>query len=167
METNLVEQTPAEITKFGMDSLRQLRELVTNRPDKDKLVIGGKQYLYYYDWQLLGRFFGIIAGTETVEEIIEEEPLNIGGETNLYVKRVVGYKAKAAAWQNGQKVSNAMAICMLDEPNWKNKQRSFAYSMAQTRSCAKALRNCLEWVVKMPVQGQQQIEFADDIAEEM
>src|SRR6185437_14382005 len=44
-------------------------------------------------------------------------------------------------------ISSAEAMCLNDEPNWKSKPMFQLKSMAQTRACAKALRNVLAWVV--------------------
>jgi hypothetical protein len=44
-------------------------------------------------------------------------------------------------------ISAAEAQCTVEEANWKNKELWQLRSMAQTRACAKALRNVLAWIV--------------------
>lgn len=131
---------PVEQVQFGKASLQQLREIIKSRPDK--LVIKGKQYLEFSDWQTLGAFAGITAYVEMVE------PWNVG-ET----KEFVGFHATARAVRNGEIISRAEAICLFNEPNFKGKPQNYAYSMAQTRACRKALSTVLLWIVKLPQSG--------------
>lgn len=141
----------------GQLALKELKALVQRRPDK--LVINGKQYLYFSDWQILGAFFGITAYITETREINEEKPTEDGKWT---LKEPKGFLARAVAMKDGKELSAAEAECMLDEKNWKGKPRFQARSMAQTRACAKTLRNCLQWVVRLP-----DSEFAEESVEEV
>lgn len=148
---------PKEIVKDGQLALQELKRLVTSRPDK--LVINNRQYLYFSDWQTLGAFCNITAKVVETQEINHDRPSETG---TMVFTEPVGFWARAVAVNNeGREVSAAEAECMFDEPNWKNKPRFQVRSMAQTRACAKALRNCLSWIVRLPTS-----QFSDEVAEE-
>ena len=127
----VVEEKPQEVIEAAKLAAQQLTNIVTTRPNK--LVVGGKQYLFFEDWQMLGKFYGITARVLSSEEIIKKG-------------QPVGYLAKAAAVHQGYEVSTAEAECTIKEPNWASKPMFQLRSMAQTRACSKALRNCLGWV---------------------
>src|SRR5262245_17481792 len=103
---------------------------------KKKVIINGKQYLEFGDWQTLSRFFGATVGTEWTKRIERNELL-------------VGYEARAIVWQHGQVISAAEASCLRDEKNWANRDEFALKSMAQTRAGSKALRNAFGWVAEM------------------
>jgi hypothetical protein len=107
--------------------------VITTRPRR--LSLGGKPYPFFEDWQTCGKFYGITAGT------VSTKFLQMGA--------VRGFEAVAEAIdaRTGQRVSSAEAMCMSDEPNWAKKPLFQLRSMAQTRACAKALRNVLGWVM--------------------
>lgn len=95
----------------------------------------GETYLELEDWLTIARFYGISP------RVVSTSPVTFGD--------VHGWEARADAVHNstGQVVSSADAMCLNDEPNWKNKPQFMLRSMAQTRASAKALRNVLAWVV--------------------
>jgi hypothetical protein len=148
---------PHRQVTVGKQALRELKALVQHR--SDKLVINGRQYLYYSDWQLLGAFFGITARVTDTAEITRDKPSEDG---NFIFKEVVGFIAKAEAIREGVVASAAEAECLFEEKNWGSKPRFQLRSMAQTRACSKALRNCLQWVVRLPDSN-----FAEESAEEL
>lgn len=141
----------------GTAALNELRAIIATRPDK--LVINNKQYLFYTDWQLLAAFFGINTRVTKTQEIMMDKPSSDG---KVVFEVGVGFHAWAEAYKGNQIVGSAEAECMFDEQNWKGKARFAVLSMAQTRACAKALRNCIGWVVRLPVGRQTQPEIADD-----
>lgn len=155
MTTELV--APDQQVLAGKRALKELKALVQSHPDK--LMISGKQYLYFPDWQILGAFFGITASVVETAEITREKPALDGKFTLL---EVIGFTARAIAMRDGKEVSAAEAECLFEEPNWAKKPRFQLRSMAQTRACAKALRNCLQWVVRLP-----DSDFGEEAAEEM
>jgi len=122
---------PGQVVKEALEAARELQKIVDSR--KKKLILGGKQYLYFEDWQTLGRFDRTTAKVIDTKEIFQDNKL-------------FGFSAKAVALKDGIEISAAEAECCFDEPNWKNKPRFQLKSMAQTRACAKALRNCLAFV---------------------
>src|SRR5262245_3673720 len=90
-----------------------------------KVIIGGKQYLEFGDWQTLARFFGATVGIEWTRSIERKEVL-------------AGYEARAVVWQHGQIISSAEASCLRDEKNWAKRDEFALKSMAQTRAGSKA-----------------------------
>jgi len=142
METKVIakiEETPAEVIATAQLAAKQLTTIISSRPNK--LVVGGKQYLYFEDWQTLGKFYGVSARVLSTEELFKG-------------KIAIGYLAKAAAVHNGYELSTAEAECTQAEPNWSSKPMFQLRSMAQTRACSKALRNCLGWVAVLAGYGE-------------
>ncbi len=122
---------PAEVIKSATEAAKKLKEIIASKPKK--VMINGEQYLEYEDWQTVGRFYGVTAKA-TDANLIE-------------LDGVKGFKAQAVSIKDGVEISGATAYCMQDEENWKTKPLFQLASMAQTRACAKALRNVLAWVV--------------------
>jgi hypothetical protein len=106
---------------------------------KKKVTFNGQTYLQFEDWQTLGRFYGVTA-------IVRNTKYVEFGEGD---DRIKGFEAVAEALLVGtnQVISSAEAMCLNDEKNWMIKPMFQLKSMAQTRACAKALRNVLAWVV--------------------
>ncbi len=148
---------PKEVISQGLKALNEIRRIVQTRPDK--LVVGGKQYLFFYDWQLLGVFFGITVRVSRTEPICQDRASEVAG---VVFHDVIGFHAWAEAVRAGKVISAAESECLYEEANWTSKPRFQLLSMAETRACAKALRNCLAWVVKLPGSN-----IADDNAEEI
>ncbi len=128
---------PAKAVEQGKLAAQALKAVVDNKPKK--VIINGEQYLEFEDWQTLGRFYGITAGTVETTEIIRDGKL-------------VGFSAKAEALQGlyrqkRVRISSAEASCLRSERNWIDKPEFQLKSMAQTRASAKVLRNVLAWVV--------------------
>ncbi len=160
----IVVPSPKDTILYGSKALFELKRIIQNR--KDKLVINGKQYLFFSDWQLLGVFFGMSARVTKTAPIEKEVPSSEGTCT---FREVIGFHAWADAIRsNNEIISSAEAECLYDEPNWKGKPRFAVLSMAETRACAKVLRNCLNWVVKLPGNVKDgQLDLSDEIAEEI
>lgn len=144
---------PAEILREAKEAAQALLEVVRLKPKP--VIFNGEQYLEFEDWQTCGRFYGLTAKV-TWTRLVE-----VGG--------AMGYESGADVINNvtGLVVSSAEAMCLNDEEKW-NKRSKYEYnqktktrekigevqvplfqlrSMAQTRACAKALRNVLSWVV--------------------
>lgn len=129
-------RAPHVVMEEARKAIDELAQVI--RRKKRPIEFNGEQYLEYEDWALLGKFYGVTAKVSHTN-FIEF------GETK-------GFEAKAVAFHvpTGQEISAAEALCLNDEPNWIHKPLFQLKSMAQTRACAKALRNVLSWVV---VQG--------------
>jgi len=87
----------------------------------------------------------------------------------LTFKKPIGFWARAEARLDGKVLSAAEAECMFSEPNWAKKPRFQLRSMAETRACARVLRQCLQWVVKLPDEKGDPMapELGDEAAEEI
>ena len=133
---------PNKVLKMAQEAANALNNVIKQK--KKPVIINGEQYLEFEDWQTLGWFYGVTVGTIWTKEIWRDGKL-------------IGFKAKARAWRNGVRVSSAEATCTREEEKiskrmggviypWKDKPEFQLKSMAQTRACAKALRNVLAWV---------------------
>jgi len=123
---------PGEVIKEAKKAAESLMEIVSQK--KKPVMINNEQYLEFEDWQTLARFYGLTV------KVVKTGLVEIGG--------VQGYESTAEVIRNvdGMVVSAAESMCLNDESLWKNKPLFQLRSMAQTRSCAKALRNVLAWV---------------------
>lgn len=126
-----VQEVPREVLKRAWEAAKQLQTIISKR--KDTVIIGGKQYLRFEDWQTLGRFTNITAKVTDTRELREGDKL-------------IGFLARAVALRDGIEISAAEAECCFDEDNWRDKPRFQLRSMAQTRAASKSLRNCLSWI---------------------
>ena len=127
----ITDQVPKEVVLAGRAAATELTAIVSSR--ERKLILGDKQYLFFEDWQTIGKFYGVTAKVISTEELKEDEKL-------------VGFLAHAVAVVQDHEISAADGECTRDESNWRDKPRFQLRSMAQTRACSKALRNCLGWV---------------------
>lgn len=124
---------PSEVLREAQKAAVALDEVL--RGKRRKVMFNNEQYLEFEDWQVLGRFYGITA--------------RVDSSTYVEFGDAHGFEAHASAILNPseQIISAAEALCLDDERNWSGKPLYQLRSMAQTRACAKALRNTLAWVV--------------------
>lgn len=124
---------PAVVLEEAKKAAVALRDVIAKK--SRPVMFNGEQYLEFEDWQTVGRFYGITA------KVISTAPISMEGAT--------GFEARAVAYHvaSGREISGADSMCLTDEKNWAQKPLFQLRSMAQTRACAKALRNVLAWVV--------------------
>lgn len=124
---------PAQVLEEAKQAAQAVADVVTRK--KRPVVFNGEQYLEFEDWQTVARFYGITAKVKDTKFV--------------QFDKVSGFEATAEALlvSTGQIISSADAMCLNDERNWSGKPMFQLRSMAQTRACAKALRNVLAWVV--------------------
>lgn len=150
----VVSRPPEVVLEEAMTAAKALQKVLAGK--KKPVIMNNEQYLEFEDWQTVARFFGVTV------RVASTEFLDYGG--------VKGFLARADALRSdGQVISSAEAMCMNDEEKWStrakyewqgpsnNRQRVKVgedpvplfqlRSMAQTRACAKALRNVFAWVV--------------------
>jgi hypothetical protein len=134
-----VQYPPDVVLAEATKAAKALHDVIESKPSK--CVINGKTYLQFEDWQTLGRFYGVTAKASSTKYVEF-------GEKDSY-EQVRGFEATADALLVGtnQVISSAEAMCLDDESRWGDKPLFQLKSMAQTRACAKALRNVLAWVV--------------------
>ena len=114
-----------------------LTRVIAAQADKYVVHAQGQEFLRYEAWATLAQGYGLTAGIETIENVLDSD-----GHT------VLGVKATAILRDiTGTQIGGAPAFCMFDEPNWKNKPLAQVASMAGTRAAGKALRIGLSWVV--------------------
>lgn len=143
---------PEAVLEEAMRAAKALQKVISGKAKPVKF--NGEIYLEFEDWQTCGRFYGITAKVETTSLILLPDGTR-------------GYEAHAVAiyTPTGQVVSAADAMCLNDEDKWSSRAKYEwingtrtkvgmepvplfqLRSMAQTRACAKALRNVLSWVV--------------------
>ncbi len=127
-----VNRAPERVLEEARRAAKALEDVLKNK--KKPVIMNGEQYLEFEDWQTVGRFYGVTA------RIVSTMFIEYG--------EVKGFEARAEAIRvDGMIISSAEAMCLNDESNWKSKPLFQLRSMAQTRACAKALRNVLAWVV--------------------
>jgi hypothetical protein len=127
-------QEPQQVLERAEKVAKALKGFLDRKADK--VVFKGKRYPQAEDWQFVAAFFGHTARVRSTEEVI--------GENDL----VEGYIAIAEVVDaSGRVVSAAEAACTRDEDNWAHKPDFQLRSMAQTRACAKSLRNVFAWVM--------------------
>jgi len=127
-----VSRAPADVLAEARNAARALADVLDAKPHK--VILNGEVYLEFEDWQTLGRFYGITA------KIVETRYVEFA--------HLRGFDARAVAIRSdGAEISAAEASCMTDEPHWRSRPLFQLRSMAQTRACAKVLRNVLAWVV--------------------
>ncbi len=125
---------PEVVLDEARKAARALQDVIEGK--EKKVTFNGETYLEYEDWQTLGRFYGVTAKIESTDFVQFGE--------------VKGFQARAVAIRgDGMEISGAEAMCLNDERNWGSKPLFQLRSMAQTRACAKVLRNVLAWVVVM------------------
>jgi len=127
----MVLRDPAHEIAAATIAAKELQKVIDASPDK--VMIRGKIFLRYEDWQTVGQFYGYSVQTDSAE------PVEVEG--------IKGAKAKAILLdRQGNLAGGAEAYCMRDEPKWERSPWFQLASMAQTRAGAKALRNRLAWV---------------------
>lgn len=129
----VMNREPEEVLFEAQKAAQALKEIMAKKARP--ITFNGEQYLEFEDWQTLAKFYGITA------KGVETRYVEFGG--------VRGFEARAVAVHlpTGREISGAEALCLNDERNWSHKPLFQLKSMAQTRACAKALRNVLAWVV--------------------
>jgi hypothetical protein len=154
MQGLAVSRPPAVILEEARVAAKALQSVISEK--KKPVKFNGEQYLEYEDWQLVARFYGVTV------KVISTSPVQIG--------QAVGFEAHADAIDAaGRVISSADAMCLNDEDKWSTRSKYQAKkvgdewirekvgdeavplfqlrSMAQTRACAKCLRNIFAWVV--------------------
>lgn len=130
----VLEGDPEKQLAFAHKAAKALMSVVNNK--EKKVIINGKQFLEYGDWQTLARFYGCTVAVEWTK------PYEESGKK-------LGWEARAVVYRNGEIISSAEAMCLAAEPRWGGRDDFQRRSMAQTRAASKALRNALGWVAEL------------------
>lgn len=164
---------PKQVLMAAKEAAVALREVIQSKPDKDKAIFNGKQYLDNGDWQLLGKFNGITA------KVTSTKYVEFGS--------VKGFEAEAVALNAGEIISSAKSLCLNDEPKWNTEDEERTYhkkdgssykkkikgkplfqlmSMAETRACSKVLRTVLGWIPVLAGYSSTPAEEMDGVIEQ-
>ncbi len=150
----VIARDPVVVLEEAKRAAKALKDVISKK--EKKVMMNGEQYLEFEDWQTVARFYGATV------KVVSTEFIDYGAAK--------GFLARATVIrQDGAEISAAEAMCMNDEEKWstrskyewsgpkENRVRNKVgeeqvpffqlRSMAQTRACAKALRNVFAWVV--------------------
>jgi len=146
-----VARDPNKVLAEATIAAKALKDVISKKAKP--VMFNGEQYLEFEDWQTVAKFYGVTA------KITSTEYVEIGGAKGFLAR------AEALLINNGMVISGAEAMCLNDEDKWTSRAKyewkngvktkvgevpvpMFQLrSMAQTRACAKCLRNILAWVV--------------------
>ena len=131
---DLAPGSPEHVVKNAADMAKLLMHVIAKKPKKN-VVMNGRQFLGYEDWALLGRFHGVVASIVSTKY-----------DTQTYGEIVFEAVAEVRFADSGKLVSRAEAMCSCSEDNWRGKPLYQVRSMAQTRACAKALRQVFGYI---------------------
>lgn len=168
-----VARDAAAVVKEARKAAEVLVDVISQKPKK--VMMNGEQYLEFEDWQIVGKFYGCTAkvksttfikfgevqGFEAVADVLDRngnvissaEAMCLNDEekwsarTKYRYEDVIDPKTGKKIWvegkagQKGHYKSNKIADGEVPVPLFQLR------SMAQTRACAKALRNVFSWVV--------------------
>lgn len=138
---------PEEVLSRATSRARALMKVVRDR--KLSIRLGQEEYLRFEAWQLLGAFYGITAVVTGLEEERDEDG------------RLIRARARAEArWRGSLVLGAAESECSREEEltvrqtgerkkRWEQATDAQIKGMAQTRACARALRQCLGWVARL------------------
>jgi hypothetical protein len=140
--------TPLRSPEIVLAEAKRAAQALTTviRGKAKPVMFNGEQYLEFEDWQTVSKFYGVNA------KCVSSQFITCGDAK--------GFEAHAVAIdsRSGTILSEADSMCLNDEKNWStrlnkktNEQEPVPMfqlrSMAQTRACAKALRQIFGWVV--------------------
>jgi hypothetical protein len=151
-----ISREPQVVLAEARKAAEALRDVISKKPDP--VMFNGQRYLELEDWTTCARFYGVTAKVRSTNFIQYGD--------------VIGFEASAEAivMSTGQVISSADAMCLNDEDKWSTRTKYEwqeqadgkkkkvkvgdvavplfqLRSMAQTRACAKVLRNVFSWVV--------------------
>jgi hypothetical protein len=132
-----VQYPPDVVLAEATKAAKALHDVIESKPNK--CVIRGKTYLQFEDWQTLGRFYGV-----TAKAARPSTSSSARATTRCAALKPPPTRCLVST---NQVISSAEAMCLDDEEKWQDSPFFQLRSMAQTRACAKALRNVLAWVV--------------------
>lgn len=134
-ELTVVERSPKNEVAFGQKAAESLMHIVREKKLARKFG-GEKEHLFVEAWEILGQFAGLSAVVRSANSV---EIDGVKG-AEAFVELVD---------EQGKVIGGAIALCLRDEPNWRNKPFFQLISMAQTRAVSKAFRIKLGWVASM------------------
>lgn len=135
---------PKKEVAFAAECADALMEVINRKPKP--VIINGERYLEFEDWQTIARFYQCTVSVDWAKPLTVKFDDSEGKQKEEFI----GYESRASVIdRQGIIRSSAEATCTITEARWKGRERYQIKSMAQTRACAKALRNVFAWVVVM------------------
>ena len=125
---------PAERMRQMQETAAILAEPVRQR---HTVTISGREHVRVEGWTMLGALLGVHP------YLVWTRPGSTKPDSNGWEARV------EASTIDGRIVGSAEAMCLVEEPNWKNRDEYALRSMAQTRATSKALRQPLGFVITL------------------
>jgi len=165
-----VVRDPKMVIKEAENAAKALMEVVRRKPKEDQVIINKKQYLEFPDWQTVANFYGCtvkvratafldyggVKGFEAFADVVNRngivissgEGMCLNDEEKWGMRTKYEWKDKLDSegkkiWNKNKNRYEADKVKVGEEPTPLFQLRS----MAQTRACAKALRNVFSWVV--------------------
>ena len=127
-----LQRAPQTVVAEAHEAAKVLKDVITKTGSSTK--IGPKEHIHIEGWQTVAKFYGLSARVVNVKYVEYGE--------------AKGFNAVAEVIDRaGNVITSAESMCMTDESTWRNRNLYALKSMAQTRACGKAFRNCLSWVV--------------------
>lgn len=155
MVSVLADTTPDEKIEYGTRCASALARVVEQKqlyvmiPSK---ASPPKKYVLVDGWTLLGSLNGVTPIVEWSRPIVS-------------ATTIIGYEARVQlVTATGSVVGAAEAQCMVDEDNWKGRDKYAVRSMAQTRATGKAFRLAFSWIMNLA--GYESLP-AEEITKEM
>ena len=146
-----VARNPQDVIDEATNASKLLMQKISSK--LKPVIVNGEQYLEFGDWQTVGAFWACSCFVEWTK-LIE-------------VGSVMGYEARCnILTRSGVTIASSEAMCLNDEPRWKNKPLYQLRSMAQTRAGSKALRMAFGWVAEMAGYRSTPAEEMNGIAED-
>lgn len=144
VEAYLPEADPESVLQRAQARAQALMRVVRER--KLSVRLPGGEYLRFEAWQVLGAMYGV---TPVVVQLTEERD-----ESGVLVRASARAEAR---WRGTVVLSAAESECSREEvvisrrtgtqqKRWSHATDAQIKGMAQTRACARALRQCLAWV---------------------
>jgi hypothetical protein len=110
-----MDSAPITVLNEARRAATALQQVIAQKPRK--VVMNGKQYLEFEDWQTVGRFYGVTAKGDG-----DPEPVNMGQDDSG--KPIRGFRASAVAVDKmGHVLSRATAYCLTDEEKWGSRSK--------------------------------------------
>jgi hypothetical protein len=126
-----------ETLRAGRLAAKEIKKFVRKTPGQ-LCSIEGNDYVRVETWQFAGALFGYSALITATQELQDPEGRECGFVAIAHIRSA-----------GGQIISGAEAECRRLESFWAEKPAFQLRSMASTRACGKAFRNCLGWVIVM------------------
>lgn len=111
---------PTAMIKEARQAAEAMMSIIKAKPESDQVIMNGKNYLVFEDWQTLGRFFNLVPRTRE-DKLIQFQTGN--GRSTEGGRIITGWEATADVVDiiSGAVISSATAMCLDDEEKWSTR----------------------------------------------